>query len=144
MCACRYAAYCASSDFIREHIFPGGHLPSMEVISSYAATHNLSITSAVDIGLDYAVTLRQWRRNWTTNKQQLLSEGCSPVLHRKFEIYFAYCEAGFDTGYIQNYQITLQKTTHAAPVAAIEQTQTADHFTQVQVPSTLCSFSWRC
>lgn len=25
----RYAAYCASSDFIREHIFPGGHLPSM-------------------------------------------------------------------------------------------------------------------
>ena len=25
----RYEAYCASSDFIREHIFPGGHLPSM-------------------------------------------------------------------------------------------------------------------
>ena len=25
----RYEAYCKSSDFIREHIFPGGHLPSM-------------------------------------------------------------------------------------------------------------------
>ena len=25
----RYESYCASSDFIREHIFPGGHLPSM-------------------------------------------------------------------------------------------------------------------
>ena len=25
----RYKEYCASSDFIREHIFPGGHLPSM-------------------------------------------------------------------------------------------------------------------
>ena len=25
----RYEAYCASSDFIREHIFPGGHLPSL-------------------------------------------------------------------------------------------------------------------
>ena len=25
----RYDEYCASSDFIREHIFPGGHLPSM-------------------------------------------------------------------------------------------------------------------
>ena len=25
----RYAAYCGASDFIREHIFPGGHLPSM-------------------------------------------------------------------------------------------------------------------
>jgi hypothetical protein len=23
----RYEAYCRSSDFIREHIFPGGHLP---------------------------------------------------------------------------------------------------------------------
>ena len=106
----------------------------MEVISSHAATHHLSILSAVDIGLDYAVTLRQWRHNWTANKQQLLSEGCSPVLHRKFEIYFAYCEAGFDTGYIQNYQITLQKMmTHTAPVVAIEQTQTADHFTQAQI-----------
>lgn len=25
----RYEAYCNSSDFIREHIFPGGHLPCM-------------------------------------------------------------------------------------------------------------------
>ena len=24
----RYKAYCTSSDFIREHIFPGGHLPA--------------------------------------------------------------------------------------------------------------------
>lgn len=23
----RYESYCRSSDFIREHIFPGGHLP---------------------------------------------------------------------------------------------------------------------
>ena len=25
----RYESYCRSSDFIREHVFPGGHLPSM-------------------------------------------------------------------------------------------------------------------
>lgn len=25
----RYEAYCRGCDFIREHIFPGGHLPSM-------------------------------------------------------------------------------------------------------------------
>ena len=25
----RYEAYCRSSDFIREHVFPGGHLPCM-------------------------------------------------------------------------------------------------------------------
>lgn len=28
----RYEAYCKSSDFIREHIFPGGHLPCMGVM----------------------------------------------------------------------------------------------------------------
>lgn len=25
----RYESYCRGCDFIREHIFPGGHLPSM-------------------------------------------------------------------------------------------------------------------
>lgn len=28
----RYEAYCRTSDFIREHIFPGGHLPCMGVM----------------------------------------------------------------------------------------------------------------
>jgi len=34
----RYEAYCNShSDFIRTHIFPGGHLPSMGAMTAMAS-----------------------------------------------------------------------------------------------------------
>ena len=39
----RYEAYCASSDFIREHIFPGGHLPSMGAMLDAARGTSLSV-----------------------------------------------------------------------------------------------------
>ncbi len=38
----RYEAYCKSSDFIREHIFPGGHLPCMGVMVDSARGTGLS------------------------------------------------------------------------------------------------------
>ena len=39
----RYEAYCASSDFIREHIFPGGHLPSMGAMVDAARGTGLTV-----------------------------------------------------------------------------------------------------
>ena len=39
----RYAAYCASSDFIREHIFPGGHMPCMGAMIDAARGTGLSV-----------------------------------------------------------------------------------------------------
>ena len=39
----RYEEYCASSDFIREHIFPGGHLPSMGAMVQAAAGTSLQV-----------------------------------------------------------------------------------------------------
>lgn len=38
----RYEAYCKSSDFIREHIFPGGHLPCMGVMVDSARGTGMS------------------------------------------------------------------------------------------------------
>lgn len=40
----RYEAYCKSSDFIREHIFPGGHLPSLGAMTSAARSTSLKVT----------------------------------------------------------------------------------------------------
>jgi cyclopropane fatty-acyl-phospholipid synthase-like methyltransferase len=41
----RYEEYCASSDFIREHIFPGGHLPSMGAMVEAARPTQLQARS---------------------------------------------------------------------------------------------------
>ena len=130
MVPCRYRAYCASSDFIREHVFPGGHLLCMGAISSLVAEQNLKISNTNDIGLDYALTLRQWRQNWVERKKELLEIGCDPRQHRMFEVYFAYCEAGFDSKYIHTHQITMQKT-HCVAEETSTQHQTTDTLTQV-------------
>lgn len=42
----RYEEYCASSDFIREHIFPGGHLPSMGAMVEAARPTALQVPTA--------------------------------------------------------------------------------------------------
>lgn len=39
----RYAEYCASSDFIRCHVFPGGHLPCMGAMVDAARGTGLSV-----------------------------------------------------------------------------------------------------
>ena len=63
----RYSEYCSSSDFIRAHIFPGGHLPSLSAMTACAAPSGLSAVEMTDIGPSYAITLREWRRRWVGN-----------------------------------------------------------------------------
>ena len=45
-----YARYCASSDFIRAHIFPGGHLPCRAEMDAVATANGLSRADCIDIG----------------------------------------------------------------------------------------------
>jgi cyclopropane-fatty-acyl-phospholipid synthase len=106
----RYDEYCKSSDFIREHIFPGGHLPSMGACVKAAQGTGLSIHGSVDIGEDYAVTLRKWRKAWEDKKDYIISKlGYSERFWKKYRFYFIYCEAGFDAKYIHTFQVTWVK-----------------------------------
>eukprot|EP00879_Flechtneria_rotunda_P033158 GHRR01036696.1.p1 GENE.GHRR01036696.1~~GHRR01036696.1.p1 ORF type:complete len:424 (+),score=170.94 GHRR01036696.1:203-1474(+) len=113
----RYEQYCRSSDFIKEHIFPGGHLPSMGAMVEAARGTDLAVTALQDIGSDYAITLRAWRAAWNTNKKQILDLGYSNSFWLKYDFYFAYCEAAFDAKYIHDFHITWEK--RAVPAAAV-------------------------
>ena len=54
----------ASASFIRSHIFPGGSLPSVEVIARCLARHtDLRIADLHELTPHYAETLRRWRTN---------------------------------------------------------------------------------
>ena len=105
----KYIEYCEGSDFIRRHIFPGGHLPCMDAVHWATEETDLAIEENFDIGPDYAVTLRKWRENFVANKEKILALGYPEAFFRKWIFYFVYCEAGFDNKYILNYQITLVK-----------------------------------
>ncbi|PSC74866.1 cyclopropane-fatty-acyl-phospholipid synthase [Micractinium conductrix] len=105
----RYEAYCRTSDFIREHIFPGGHLPCMGVMVDSARGTGMTVHGCQDIGPDYAVTLRAWRNAWEARQEEVLALGYSERFWRKYRFYFAYCEAAFDARYIHTFQVTWVK-----------------------------------
>jgi cyclopropane-fatty-acyl-phospholipid synthase len=79
----RYQEYCDASDFIRTHIFPGGHLPSLGAMAACAAPCGLAAVAMRDIGPSYAVTLREWRRRWREKWGEMQALGYPDAFMRK-------------------------------------------------------------
>ncbi|TMW55421.1 hypothetical protein Poli38472_013312 [Pythium oligandrum] len=132
----RYDQYCKNTDFIKEFIFPGGHLPSRARIywavqqgnalvsqerSKSGAKPNqatdLSITEEYEFGKAYASTLRAWRLRLLHNRLKILAltSESDPTkkmydarFMRMFEWYFAYCEVGFQQGLIHVMQLVIE------------------------------------
>ncbi|MDI1486264.1 MAG: hypothetical protein OHK93_005490 [Ramalina farinacea] len=107
----RYEAYSKGEDFIRKYIFPGGHLPTItQLVGSIerGSAGALVVDEVYNIGGHYAKTLRLWKEKFEMNfdckiRPALLSEheGMTgrdvDLFRRKWEYYFTYCEAGFNT-----------------------------------------------
>lgn len=95
----------AEVDFIKKYVFPGGCLPSMQVIADNIAEHtNLSIESIDNIGQSYVLTLQAWLENLNQHREDILKLGFDEEFLRVWEYYFCYCIAGFKLGYINNLQ----------------------------------------
>ncbi|WP_374352485.1 class I SAM-dependent methyltransferase [Chitinimonas sp.] len=105
----RFAAYRASSDFIREYIFPGGMLPSKERFVAGAQARDLHTLDQYAFGRDYAETLRRWRADFELQLDSVRQQGFDEAFIRTWRLYYAYCEAGFDEGRTDVVQFTLQR-----------------------------------
>ncbi|QDZ18191.1 cyclopropane fatty acid synthase [Chloropicon primus] len=105
----RYESQLHTSDFIKEHIFPGGHLPCKAVMLKCATSHGLRIDDCVDIGKSYAVTLLKWRENWIKEQERVRKLGYSQEFYLKYLFYFIYCEVGFNEGLILDLILTFTK-----------------------------------
>eukprot|EP00667_Euglena_gracilis_P000649 EG_transcript_649 len=105
----RYAAYCKSSDFIRKHIFPGGHLPSVETLKEFSTKNGLVLDQCRDIGPHYTVTLRAWRTRFVEQYDRVIELGYDRTFIRKFIWYFAICESSFRAKMIGNHHLRWAK-----------------------------------
>ena len=106
----KYNAYRYSSDWIRKHIFPGGHVPSVGAITkAMAKGSNLHLDNLEQHGQDYAETLDRWRQILLARRQEILALGYDETFLRKWEYYFAYCQAGFTANIIDLAQLVLSK-----------------------------------
>jgi cyclopropane-fatty-acyl-phospholipid synthase len=105
----RYDDYQRGMDWIRKHIFPGGHLPSPGAIQAAVADGaSLTIIGTEEIGPHYARTLREWRNRFLAQTPALEAMGLESAFRRKWVYYLATCEAGFVTGATGNLQIVLR------------------------------------
>ena len=109
----RYKSYRNSEDFIQKHIFPGGFLPSLFLISKIITNSTeLILRDVKDIGLDYAKTLSHWHENLIDKKQFLKQIGYDDRFYNLWSYYLGYCEGGFLERRISASQILMSKAPH--------------------------------
>ena len=88
-------------DFIQRHIFPGSLLNSIgRVNQALNRTGDLFLHDLDDMGPYYARTLHVWRENFHRELDVVRAQGFDETFLRKWDYYFAYCEAAFATRHI--------------------------------------------
>ena len=106
----RYQAAKGEVDFIQRYIFPGGSLPSVNVIAQNVSEHtDMRFYQLEDIGTHYATTLAMWRQQFFNNLSQIQKLGYSETFIRMWDFYLCYCEGGFREHSIGTIQLLLTK-----------------------------------
>ncbi len=92
----RYQEYLNGVDWIQKEIFPGGHLPSVALLTEGLSRYgNFELINLFDMAKDYAKTLHLWREKFELKKEELHKLKFEENFIRKWRYYFSYCEAGF-------------------------------------------------
>jgi cyclopropane-fatty-acyl-phospholipid synthase len=106
----RYERYRRGNDWIREYVFPGALIPSLEAITrAMTRSSELIVHGVENIGFHYARTLQLWRERFLANRKAVLELGYDERFIRTWEFYLAFCEAGFRTRALHDYQLVLTR-----------------------------------
>jgi cyclopropane-fatty-acyl-phospholipid synthase len=106
----RYESYRRERDWIQKHIFPGGLLPSLTVLTSTMTRHSrLMVEHVENIGDHYALTLAEWRRRFLAARDTVTRMGFDRRFQRKWLYYLSSCEAGFRERVLGDLQLVLTR-----------------------------------
>ncbi|MBK7674816.1 MAG: class I SAM-dependent methyltransferase [Candidatus Accumulibacter sp.] len=93
-----FARYRRGTDFIQQHIFPGGMLPSPAAFSRGVSAAGLQLRDRFAFGRDYARTLGEWAASFEQQWPEIAALGFDERFRRLWRFYLAYCQAGFNSG----------------------------------------------
>jgi cyclopropane-fatty-acyl-phospholipid synthase len=109
----RLEYYARNVDFIQKHIFPGGFLPSVALLSDTLRQHSgMVIRHLDDMGLDYARTLHLWWERFREQRHELQELGYDEHFFRLWQYYLNYCEGGFLERATSAVQLVAHKSGH--------------------------------
>ena len=105
----RFLRYKKNLDFIQKHIFPGGMLPSKQILKKIIIQNNFSLISCQTYAKHYARTLKNWFVRFKKSWPAIKNLGFNEKFKRKWEYYLNYCEIGFELGTLDLMQIRIKK-----------------------------------
>lgn len=107
----KYEQYRKSCDWIQKYIFPGSLLPSLTILTqTMTKASRFMVEHLENIGIHYAQTLREWNQRFQANWSDIEKLGFDEQFRRKWEYYFCYCEAGFQSRAIGDLQLVLTRS----------------------------------
>ncbi|MGH2925207.1 MAG: class I SAM-dependent methyltransferase [Solirubrobacterales bacterium] len=105
-----YEAEKGTRSLATELIFPGGCLPSLEVIQrTLARRTDMRTLWLDDISPSYALTLRHWRERFAAARERLEELGYDEPFRRLWTLWLAISEAGFREARIRDLQLVIAK-----------------------------------
>jgi cyclopropane-fatty-acyl-phospholipid synthase len=100
----------ATRSFSNKLIFPGGCLPSVEVIQHCVAREtDMSTVRLDEIGAHYARTLELWRERFIANADLAAELGYDEPFRRLWTLWLAMSEAGFRERRLRDVQVLFAK-----------------------------------
>jgi cyclopropane-fatty-acyl-phospholipid synthase len=106
----QYRRYQYRCDWIQKRMFPGAVVPALGALHNALAKHSAFVVDSVtNIGAHYVRTLAEWRERLGAKAGEVKSMGFDDRFLRTWEYYFAYCEAGFASGLLGDFQIVLKR-----------------------------------
>jgi cyclopropane-fatty-acyl-phospholipid synthase len=105
-----YEAEKSGRSLARDLIFPGGCLPSLEIMQRcIARVTDLRTVWLDDISASYVLTLRHWRERFVAASEKLSRLGYDEPFRRLWELWLAISEAGFHEARIMDLQLVAAK-----------------------------------
>ena len=101
--------------WIRRHIFPGGHIPSLgQVIPAIEAT-DLVVADLECLRTHYALTLAEWHRRFNNQRDRFV-EKSGEEFCRMWEFYLLICQTAFEIGGLVVHQWQLARPDAQIPI----------------------------
>ena len=95
--------------FVMTEIFPGGRLPSIEMVQDQATRAGFDVTRVQQLQLHYARTLDTWAASLQAHRDQAVAIQSEQVYDRYMK-YLTGCAELFRDGYIDVCQFTLKRS----------------------------------
>jgi len=92
----QFENYRRRPDFIQRYIFPGGMLPTAQIIERKAGEAGLQLVAEEFFGEGYARTLELWRARFQDAWSDIKALGFDEHFKRMWDYYLAYCQVGFE------------------------------------------------